>query len=73
MSSRIVDVPGVTAPDSGALQPGLVVLDDTFTCQSFPNLPRVGLRNLHELQKAMQPQKSVLLAPGESIDVSETR
>lgn len=27
MSSRIVDVPGVTAPDSGALQPGLVVLD----------------------------------------------
>ncbi|MFC4470614.1 aromatic amino acid ammonia-lyase [Streptomyces xiangluensis] len=27
MSSRIVDVPGATAPDSGALTPGLVVLD----------------------------------------------
>jgi len=53
--------------------PRLVVLDDSFLCQSFPNIPRIGLRTLHTLQKALQPQKSLLLAPGESWDVTAPR
>lgn len=52
--------------------PGLVVLDDSFLCQSRPGMPRVTLRSLYQLQKVLQPQRSLLLAPGETWDVVRT-
>lgn len=50
--------------------PGLIVIDDSFLCQSVPGIPRMALTNLHLLQKALLPRPSVLLAPGESWDVA---
>ena len=51
----------------------LVVLDDAFLCASLPNVPRVALRDLHMLQKALLPMRSVVLAPGESWDLQAAR
>ncbi len=51
------------------VQPQLVILDDAFLCQSLPQLPRMSLKSLYLLQKALQPRRSLLLAPGESWDV----
>lgn len=53
--------------------PGVVLIDETFQCQTVPALPRFRLRQAYLLQKAMQPQRSVLLAPGESWDVTVRR
>ena len=53
--------------------PGIVLIDETFQCQTVPAMPRFRLRQAYLLQKAMQPQRSVLLAPGESWDVSVRR
>jgi hypothetical protein len=50
--------------------PRLVVLDDTFLCQTVPSLQRLSLRDLHSLQQAIRTTPSVLLAPGESWDVA---
>ncbi len=49
--------------------PKLVVIDDTTICQSRPDVPRMGLRNLHNLQRMLLPLPSLILAPGESWDV----
>lgn len=49
--------------------PAIVLLDDAFLCQSLPGVSRASLRTLHTIQKALQPQRSVLLAPGESWEV----
>lgn len=49
--------------------PGLIVIDDSFLCETAPGIPRMALHNLHLLQKALLPQSSLLLAPGESWDV----
>ena len=51
------------------VNPGLVLIEDVFTCQSTPTVPRLTLRQAHAIQSALQPSHSVLLAPGESIDV----
>ncbi len=53
--------------------PGLVVLDEAFLCQTLPRLQRISLRDCYQLQKAMQPQRSILLAPGESWDIAAPR
>ncbi|HEU4419307.1 MAG TPA: hypothetical protein VFT55_10230 [Planctomycetota bacterium] len=55
------------------VEPALVVFDDAFYCHSHPGLVRVKLRDLHALQKALAPQQSLILAPGESWDVTVTR
>ncbi|MBK8099132.1 MAG: hypothetical protein IPK26_18645 [Planctomycetes bacterium] len=44
----------------------MVVLDDGFLCQAFPNVPRVTLRDMHQLQRALLPKASIVLAPAES-------
>lgn len=46
--------------------PSIVLIDDVFTCQTHPTLPRVTLANAHALQKELSGAASVLLAPGES-------
>ncbi len=51
--------------------PAVVLLDDAFLCQAYPNQPRVTLRDLHAAQRAIQPRRSVVLAPGESWDVAK--
>ncbi|GAB4147756.1 MAG: hypothetical protein Fur0037_16020 [Planctomycetota bacterium] len=48
----------------------VVILDDQFVPQTWVAWPRVRLRNLFALQKALLPTRSVLLAPGEHFDVS---
>ncbi|MBM4060823.1 MAG: hypothetical protein FJ265_06975 [Planctomycetes bacterium] len=53
--------------------PGLVVLDDAFLCSGAPGVQRISLRDLYQLQKAMQPQRSLLLAPGEGWDIPAPR
>ena len=47
-------------------KPDLVVVEDAFGCYVLPNVDRVQMRSLHELQKALLPIPSVLLAPGET-------
>jgi hypothetical protein len=54
------------------VKPDLVVFDDAFYCSSHPSLLRVTLRDLHSLQKTLAPQRSLILAPGESSDVRAT-
>lgn len=51
----------------------LIVLDDVFCCESLPNVRRVALADLHMLQKAILPKASLLLGPGESWDIANTR
>jgi len=57
----------------GKFDPGLVIIDDGFLCQVLPNVPRMSLRDLHNLQKVLQPLPSLLLAPGESWDIALPR
>ena len=52
------------------VKPALVVMDEAFSCEAYPNLLRVGLKDLHALQRIMQSQRSLILAPGESWDIS---
>ncbi|HEX6811495.1 MAG TPA: hypothetical protein VF384_07720 [Planctomycetota bacterium] len=52
------------------VKPGLVVFDDAFYCHSHPSLVRVKLQDVHALQKALAPQPSLILAPGETWDVT---
>jgi hypothetical protein len=56
-----------------AVAPGLVVLDDAFVCRSNPRTQRPGLKDLHTIQKQLQPQRSLLLAPGESWDITAAK
>jgi hypothetical protein len=51
----------------------LVILDDQFLCQSLPHLPRVALRDLFAVQKAIQPRPSILLGPGEAWEIEARR
>lgn len=53
-----------------AAAPALVVLDDAFVCQSSPKVQRARMKDLHKIQKALQPVRSLLLAPGESWDIT---
>lgn len=48
-----------------AASPGLTILDDGFQCFALPNVSRVDLRTLHQMQKQLLPLPSLLLAPGE--------
>jgi hypothetical protein len=50
--------------------PELVLIDDAFGCSTSPNVARVQLREIHGLQRALQPRPSLVLAPGESWDVT---
>ncbi|HEX5050870.1 MAG TPA: hypothetical protein VFZ65_03780 [Planctomycetota bacterium] len=52
-------------------KPRLVLFDDAFVCQSRPGVRRVDLHDIHALQRALSPQRSVVLAPGESWDVTK--
>jgi hypothetical protein len=52
------------------LTPGLVVVDDGFVCQSHPTTVRVTLKDGFALQQALAPTPSILLAPGESWNVT---
>jgi hypothetical protein len=49
--------------------PGLIVIDDTLLCQSRPDVERMRLRSLYNLQRQLLPLPSLILAPGESWDV----
>ncbi len=69
LSSRNVEVLEIVQK----VKPALVVLDDAFYCNSHPSLPRVSLRDMHALQQSLSPQRSLILAPGESWDVAATR
>ena len=53
-------------------RPELVVLDDTFLPANHPERRRIALADLHLLQEALRPAKSVVLAPGESWTVPAT-
>lgn len=53
------------------VDPALVVLDDGFLAQTYPSQQRVTLRDLHSAQRAIQPRRSLILAPGESWDVTK--
>ncbi|MCA8978247.1 MAG: hypothetical protein KDC98_26200, partial [Planctomycetes bacterium] len=66
LSPRNADLPRIVAK----VKPGLVLLDEGFLCQSMADFPRVSLRDLLTIQKALQPTPSLLLAPGESWDVT---
>jgi hypothetical protein len=48
------------------VEPSLVILDDTFLCQTHAGLDRVRLRDLHAIQQALSKTPTLLLAPGES-------
>ena len=48
------------------LKPGIILFDDGFLPDTSVPLPRVTLNHLHQLQRALLPLKSVVLAPGES-------
>ena len=52
------------------LAPGIVVIDDAFLCFHLPNAGRIDLRTAHAMQKELLPLRSVLLAPGESWDIT---
>ena len=66
LSPRNPNAPAIAA----RCRPGLVVLDDAFVCRARPDVPRAPLRNLHALQRALLPLPSLILAPGESVDVT---
>ena len=51
------------------VNPGMVIIDGAFVCQSLPTQSRITLRQLHAMQAQLQPTRSVLLAPGESWEV----
>jgi len=53
------------------LQPEVVLFDDGFLPETHVALPRVTLKHLHQLQRALLPIKSVVLAPGESWAVAK--
>ena len=53
-----------------AAKPRLVVIDDSFECQSLPQLDRLTLRQLHAIQQLLRPTPSLILAPGESWTVT---
>lgn len=53
-----------------AAKPRLVVVDDSFECQSLPQLDRLTLRQLHAVQQQLRPTPSLILAPGESWTVT---
>lgn len=55
------------------VKPGLILIDDTFLCQAVPGVARMRLRDLHSFQKALAPNRSVLLAPGEAWDVTRSK
>lgn len=46
--------------------PGIILFDDGFLPDTDAALRRVTLNHLHQLQRALLPLKSVVLAPGES-------
>ncbi len=48
------------------LKPGIILFDDGFLPDTDAGLRRVTLHHLHQLQRALLPFKSVVLAPGES-------
>ncbi|HLQ38235.1 MAG TPA: hypothetical protein VK348_10555, partial [Planctomycetota bacterium] len=48
----------------------LVLIDDLFLPQTFPQSRRVRLTDAFALQKDILPRRSVLLAPGESWDLT---
>lgn len=51
------------------LAPKTLVIDDALLCESRPDVTRMPLRSLYELQRMLSPQSSLILAPGESWDV----
>jgi len=51
------------------VKPGIVLFDDGFRPDTDAQLGRVTLNHLHQLQRALLPLKSVVLAPGESWNV----
>ena len=61
-------------PDAVAVarraMPRLTLIDDAFLCFRLPNIDRVPLVAAYELQRAILPLPSVLLAPGEHWDIS---
>lgn len=54
-------------------KPGQVVFDDLFLPQVFPAARRLRLGDAHEFQATIQPQRSIVLAPGESLDVQPAK
>jgi hypothetical protein len=48
------------------LKPGITLFDDGFLPETNKSRPRVTMKHLHQLQRALLPLKSVVLAPGES-------
>ena len=69
VSSRNPSVPSIVAK----LEPELVLFDDVFVPQEYANTPRIRLKNLHQMQRALLPAKSVVLGPGESWTVVKER
>lgn len=57
----------------GRGKPRLLILDNAFEGRSHPNLPRPALRSLHQVQKNLGGQPSLILAPGESWDITRSR
>lgn len=53
----------------GRVDPEMVLFDEAFRCSWHAQTPRVTLRNLHAIQRALLPHRSVVLAPGESWQV----
>ncbi len=53
--------------------PDMVIVDDTFLCQSNHEVERLSLESMHLVQRALLPIPSVLLAPGESWTVTKKK
>lgn len=52
------------------LAAGMTVLDDVLECSAYPGaLGRVTLQEAFELQDGLRPHPSLILAPGESIEI----
>ncbi|MGE3174633.1 MAG: hypothetical protein AB7O97_18520 [Planctomycetota bacterium] len=56
-----------------AAAPAIVLIDDAFRCFHLPGVGRVDLRMAHALQQAILPLPSVLLAPGESWEITRRK
>lgn len=54
------------------VEPELVLVDGAFACSQLPNVERVSLAMAHALQRLLIPTKSLLLAPGESWEITAT-
>ncbi len=55
------------------LAAGLTILDDVLECSALQVSPRVSIVQAYELQRGLRPRSSMILAPGESCNISPSK